>query len=197
VTALFSIFQLPIMILNVFGFIGSAVWLLVIGEWRSVVAGIFISMPAPFFLGLAALPSAIFGGPGIYFAKRGISIGVYFFSFLASIYIAALITAWCGGITFYFTNHASSRAFWPMLIWSYGVATSPWTYMAQKDESVASMLAAFFAQVAFIVMMLSIALGADLETSAQIFGVVMMIEVFFHMRLLAEMQRSGLLQIDL
>jgi hypothetical protein len=197
VPTLVSIFQLPIMILNVFGFIGSAIWLLIIGEWRSVVAGIFISIAAPFFLGLAALPSAILGGPGIYFAKRGIAIGVYFFSLLASIYIAALITAWCGGVTFYFLSHVTSHAFWPMLIWSYGVATTPWTYMAQRDGAAASMLAAFFTQVAFIVMMLSIALGASLESSAQIFSVVMMIEVFFYMRLLAEVQRSGLLQFDL
>jgi hypothetical protein len=42
-------------------------------------------------------------------------------------------------------------------------------------------------------MMLSIALGTGLESSAQVFGFVM----FFHMRLLAEMRRSGLLQIDL
>jgi hypothetical protein len=179
------------MVLNLFGFVGSAIWLLIIGEWRSVVAGLFITIAAPFFLGLAILPSLALTGPSVYFAKRGITIGVYFFSFLASIYIAALITAWCGGITFYFLSNVPSHGFWPMLIWSYGVATSPWTYMAQKDDSIGSMLAAFFAQVAFIVMMLSMAFGANLEVGAQVFGVVMAVEVLFHMRLLAEMQRSG------
>jgi hypothetical protein len=179
------------MVLNLFGFVGSAIWLLIIGEWRSVVAGLFITIAAPFFLGLAMLPSLALTGPSVYFAKRSITIGVYFFSFLASIYIAALITAWCGGITFYFLSNVPSHGFWPMLIWSYGVATSPWTYMAQKDNSIGSMLAAFFAQVAFIVMMLSMAFGANLEIGAQVFGVVMAVEVLFHMRLLAEMQRSG------
>jgi hypothetical protein len=191
---MFSIFQLPILLLNLFGFIGSAIWLLILGEWRSVVAGLVISVAAPFFLGLAALPTVLLGGPGIYFAKRGITIGVYFFGFLASVYIAALISAWCGAVTFYFLNGATKQAFWPLLVWSYGVATSPWTYMAQKDESVGSMLAAFFAQAAFIVMMIGLAFGADLASATQIFAAVMVVEVFFHMRLMADMQRAGLLE---
>jgi hypothetical protein len=153
---LVKIFQLPITILNGFGFFGAGIWLLVIGEWRSVVAGIVISILAPLLLGLAVMPSIIFGGPGIYFAKRGMTIGLYFFSFLSSVYIATIITAWCSGVTFYFMQGAPSRAFWPMLIWSYGVATSPWTYMAQREQSIPSFLAAFFTQAAFIVMMVDL-----------------------------------------
>jgi hypothetical protein len=194
---LVKIFQLPIAILNGFGFFVAGIWLLVIGEWRSVVAGIVISIVAPFFLGLAVLPSMIFGGPGIYFAKRNLTIGLYFFSFLSSIYIAVIITAWCGGVTFYFMQNVPSHAFWPMLIWSYGVATSPWTYMAQRDESIAAFLAAFFTQAAFVVMMISIALGTDLAVAAQIFALVMAVEVFFHVRLIAQAQRMGLLQAEL
>jgi hypothetical protein len=190
--AIFSIFQLPILILNVFGFIGSAVWLLILGQWRLVLVGLLMSATAPFFLGLASLPTVLLGGPGIFFAKRGITIGVYFFSFLASIYIAALISAWCGTVTFYFLNGAAKQAFWPLLIWSYGVATSPWTYMAQQDGSVASMLAAFFAQPAFIVMMIGLAFGADLTSATQIFAAVMVLEGFFHMSLVADVQREGL-----
>jgi hypothetical protein len=189
--AIFSVFQLPILILNLFGFIASAVWLLILGEWRSVLAGLAITAVAPFFLGLASLPSAALGAPGLFLAKRGTTIGLYFFGFLASVYIAALISAWCGTITFYFLNEATNRAFWPLLIWSYGVATSPWTYMAQKDGGIASMLAGFFAQAAFIVMMISLALGAGLSAASQIFGAVMVLEVIFHMRLMADVQRAG------
>ncbi|WP_315798841.1 hypothetical protein [Bradyrhizobium sp. SZCCHNRI3043] len=190
--AIFSIFQLPILVLNVFGFIGSAVWLLILGEWRLVLVGLLMSVTAPFFLGLASLPTVLLGGPGIFFAKRGITIGVYFFSFLASIYIAALISAWCGTVAFYFLKETAKPAFWPLLIWSYGVATSPWTYMAQQDGSLASMLAAFFAQAAFIVMMIGLAFGADLTSATQIFAAVMVLEVLFHMRLVADVQREGL-----
>jgi hypothetical protein len=192
---LVAIFQIPIVILNIFGFIGAAIWLLVIGQWTSVIAGIAISIAAPFFLGLALLPTMILAVPSVRFAERGFTIGLYFFTFLSSVYVALLITGWSGAITFYFLKDAPSYAFWPLLIWSYGVATSPWTYMAQRDDGVASVMAAFFAQAAYVVMMIAIIFGADLTSAAQIFSLVMMIEVVCHMRLLAEMKRAGAMQL--
>jgi hypothetical protein len=103
-------------------------------------------------------------------------------------------------ITFYFLRDAPSHAFWPLLIWSYGVATSPLSYMAQRDQSIASLYSVFFTQVAFIVMMASMALGLDLGLDLldgfQVFDLVMVVGVFFHMRLLADAQRS-LVQNDL
>jgi hypothetical protein len=143
VETLMNIFLLPIMLLNVFGFLGSAIWLLIIGQWRSVVAGIFIVFASNFVLGLALMPGFLVGAPGIYFAKRRITVGVYFFGLLSSIYTYGLITAWCGIITFYFLGDAPAGAFWPLLIWAYGVATAPWTYMAQQDQSLAAFIAAF------------------------------------------------------
>jgi hypothetical protein len=193
---LFKIFQLPIITLNLFGFIGSGIWLLVIGQWRAVVAGILSAFFAHFALGLALLPGLAFAGPGVYFAQRRITIGVYFFGFLSSLYTYVLITAWCGTVAFYFLHDAPSAAFWPLLIWSYGVATSEWTYMAQRDQSIAGFLAAFFAQVAFIAMMLAMAFGVGLASGLQAFALVMVVGVFFHMRMLAEMQRAEMLQAE-
>lgn len=186
---LIAIFQLPIIVLNFFGFIVSAIWLLVLGQWRSVVVGVVISMIAPIILGLALFPGMAVAAPATYFANRKVTIGVYFFGFLASVFIYVLISAWCGGITFYFLKDAPSRAFWPLLIWSYGVATSPWTYMAQKDGAPTAFLAAFFAQAAFIMMMVCVLFGLDVEDGFQVFALVMMVGVVFHMRLLAEVLR--------
>jgi hypothetical protein len=188
---LFKIFHLPIMILNTFGFIGSALWLLIIGQWRSVVAGIFVFIVANFTIGLALLPGLALGAPGIYFARRRITIGVYFFGLLSSIYTYVLITAWCAGVTFYFIRDAPTGAFWPLLIWAYGVATAPWTYVAQQDGSIAGFIAAFFMQVAYIVMLAAIALGVSLSAAVDVFGVVMAVGVITQMRMLAEANRMG------
>jgi hypothetical protein len=195
-SALVTIFQFPIVLLNLFGFIGSAIWLLLVGRWKEVLIGIIASVVAPFLLGLALLPSFLVGAPAIYFAKRRFTLGLYFFSLLSSTYICAIIVTWCGGVLFFFLRDASSNAFWPLLIWSYGVATSPWTYMAQKDESPASVMAAFFTQVAFIVLMAAVALGASLESAVQIFTLIMVIEIFFHMHLIVQLNRAGLLESD-
>lgn len=191
---LVNIFLLPIMILNVFGFFGSSIWLLVIGQWRSVVAGIFVFFISNFVLGLALMPGLLVGAPGIYFAKRRITIGVYLFGFLSSLYTYVLITAWCGAITFYFLHDAPAGAFWPLLIWAYGVATAPWTYMAQRDESIAAFIATFFMQVAYIVMMVALAFGISLPSAADVFGLVMAVGVITQMRMLAEANRMGVLE---
>jgi len=188
---LITIFQLPIIILNFFGFIIAGIWLLVIGQWSSVIAGILTVIAASFLLSIALLPGMIIGAPGVYFANRRVTIGVYFFGFLASVYTYAVITVWCGGVTIYFLRDAPSHAFWPLLVWSYGIATSPWTYMAQKEQSVTAFLAAFFTQAAFIVMMVCVALGLDLLSAMQVFVLVIAAGVIFHMRVLAEAHRSG------
>jgi hypothetical protein len=140
------------------------------------------------------MPGLALGAPGIYFAKRRVTIGVYLFGLLSNIYIYILITAWCGAVTFYFLHEASAGAFWPLLIWAYGVATAPWTYMAQKDQSPAAFVAVFYMQVAYIVMMATIALGVSIHGAINIFGIVMAVGVITQMRLLAEANRLGLLQ---
>lgn len=193
---LLNIFQLPIIVLNVFGFLVSIVWLLVVGQWTAVLSGLVIVMCATFVLGFALLPTMLIAAPGIYFAKRKVTIGVYLFGFLASVYVYAIVAAWCSSVTFYYLGSAPRHAFWPLLLWSYGIATSPWTYMAQKDPAPNSVLVGFFAQVAYIVMMVSIVLGADLASATQIFMLVTAVGVFFHMRLLAEMQRAQFLLTD-
>jgi hypothetical protein len=177
---LVKIFELPIIILNVFGFFGSAIWLLIIGQWRSVIGGIAAFFISNFVLGLALTPGLLIAAPGVYFAKRRITIGVYFFGFLSSLYTYALITAWCGAITFYFLSNVPVGAFWPLLIWAYGVATAPWTYMAQQDQSVGAFIAAFFMQVASIVMMGALAFGASLAGAENLFGLVMVLGVITH-----------------
>jgi hypothetical protein len=178
----------------VFGFFGSAIWLLVIGQWRSVVAGVVVSFSSTFFLGLALMPGMLVEAPGIYFAKRRITIGVYFFGLLSSIYTYGLIAAWCGVVTFYFLSEAPAGAFWPLLILAYGTATAPWNYMAQRGQSVADFEATFFMQVAYIVMMVALAFGASFGTASDVFGLVLVVGVITHMRMLAEMTRMRMLE---
>jgi hypothetical protein len=191
--ALVAIFQFPIMILNIFGFAVSAIWLLFIGEWKVVIVGLVVSVFAPKFLGFALLFGMIVDLPAHYFAKRGVAVGVYFFQFLSSAFTYIIIGSWCGAVIFACIHNAPPHAFWPLLIWSYGVATSPWSYMAQVDQGIASILGVFFTQAAFIVLMVCVAFGMDVSDAFQVFCLVLVIGVIFHMRLVAEAQRYGAL----
>jgi hypothetical protein len=194
--ALMALFRVPIFLLNAFGLVVSGVWLLAIGEWRAVLLGLVTMLVAPFLLGLALLPVAAIGAAGIYFAKRGLTIGLYVVGLLASIYTYVLIGGWCGGVVFQYMQNAAPKSFWPLLIWSYGVATSPWSYLAKRDQALPSFLAAFFAQVAFIILIIAIASGVHLNDALQIFALVLIVGVVFHMRLLAQASQAGFLDVQ-
>ena len=185
-----TIFQRPIMLLNIFGVMGSAIWLLVIGKWASVVNGIIASMIGHFLLFFLLPLGFLFAAPMAWALRRGIAIGVYFFGFLLSVYTYFVISVWCRGVIINSMEGVSAGAFWPMLIWSYGVATSPLTYMAWKDNGIAAHMAAFFMQAAYIVMMVAMAFGADLTTGAQAFYLVVIVGIFFHMQIFVEMRRA-------
>jgi hypothetical protein len=194
---LFNIFQVPILILNFFGFFVSGIWLLVIGQWRMVVAGFLSIVVANFAIGIALLPGAILAGPAVYMAKKRITIGLYFFGFLSAIYTYTVITAWCGAVTFTLLRDAPSGALWPLLIWAYGITTAPWTLMARREGSITALLAGLMVQVAYIVMMGAIALfGVDLVGGMNAFTGVIAIGVILHMRMLVDMRRAGMLEMD-
>src|SRR3546814_10912699 len=81
------------------------------------------------------------------------------------------------------------------LIWSYGAATGPIAYLAQKDMQSGNgygALAAFFSQVAFILVMLAILFFDPTGYSVAItFAVVMAIGMFLQLAIAyAESRRS-------
>jgi hypothetical protein len=184
------------MILNSIGFLGSLVWLLIVGQWKAVGLGLLITVFAPFLLGFAVLPGMIFAAPGAYFANRKNTIGTYFFGFLSALYIFFVIGVWCSGIAYYFLHDAPRNAFWPLLLWSYGVATSPWTYMAQKENSIPAIISAFCAQAAFIVMMTCVLFGMNLIDAFQVLFLVLAIGVLFQMKILSEARKAEMLYSD-
>ena len=54
---------------------------------------------------------------------------------ISSLYTAALIAAWGIGIlAYFFRSRATAHSIIPLLIWSYGVASGPWSFLASKDQ---------------------------------------------------------------
>jgi hypothetical protein len=91
------------------------------------------------------------------------------------VYTAALVTGWCVWVLQLYLQHADRRSFRPLLLWSYGTATGPGTWLASKDrDSPASVITATAAQLGYIVMMLMAAfLSVTVLDVAIAFGIVM------------------------
>jgi hypothetical protein len=163
-------------ILNLLGGIVSGIWLVVQHDWGTVVAGIALFFCSTWILAIALLPSVLLAVPAAYLADKGKTLGVIFFGGLSSLYVLALLSVWCCGMLFLFTVHATSANLIPRLIWSSGVATGPWAYMASKDQGgdgqgFGSTMSVFFAEVAYVVVMLvTIFAGVTLLEALAIFG---------------------------
>ena len=74
---------------------------------------------------------------------------------ISSLYTAALIAAWGIGILYFFASRATAHSIIPLLIWSYGVASGPWSFLASKDQQGGgneySAMSTFFFQVGYVV----------------------------------------------
>jgi hypothetical protein len=152
-----STFAIPILILNLLGGIVSGVWLAILHDWNPIIIGVSVFILSTFLISIVLMPSMIFIVPaGICIKNRNI-FGALFWGALNNIYTIGIITLWCCGVLFTFMKDASGSNFLPRLIWSYGIATGPWAYLASKEnDNFASSNGTFMAELAYIVVMIII-----------------------------------------
>ncbi len=142
------------------------------------------------------MPSVLLAAPAVYFAERGKTLGLVFFSALSSLYTLALIAVWCFGALFLFVKDASAANLIPRLIWSYGVATGPWGSMALKEEGpddrgFAATFAVFLAQLAYLVIMLLVIFSSITWIGAlRVFGAFMLVALAIQMTVFVLVQRE-------
>lgn len=162
-----------------FGGVVSGIWLAILGEWGLIGYGILALLVSGIGLGLAMAPGLIFVVPAAVMLEKGNKIGGYFFGLLSTIYTFGILTAWCILVLVYYTKHADVDSIIPVLIWSYGIATGPIAWLAQKglqSGNEYAMITTFFIAVAYILTILAILLaGVSLLNILILFGVVMSI----------------------
>lgn len=197
ISAILEVISVPLMLLNLLGGVVAGVWLVILGEWGTVGLGIVFFVASTVLLGIALLPSVLLMVPAARFAERGKTAGLIVFGALSSIYVLALITIWCCGVLYLFVNNADAGNLIPKLIWSYGIATGPWVYMASKeeyssDEGLASFLTTFLAELAYLVIMLLIIFSSlTLLKAIQIFAAFMLVCLLAQTTLTVIMQRES------
>lgn len=138
------------------------------------------------------MPSTLlFDAPASYFENRGRRSAANFFAFLNVLYTYVVMAVWCVGVLVYFVNRAEASSVIPMVVWSYGVAVAPWSWLAQKDQgNWASALSLFFAEVGYIVMMLMVLLLRVTVADVMLaFAAVLVIGLIVQFKMLVTMQR--------
>lgn len=156
VMGLVNVLLVPLMVLDVFGGVVSGIWLLIIGDWRSVLLGIGIVIVSSFSLSILMLPSLLFAGLAALGKRGGRIIAVV----LSLLYIGAIIVIWCSVVLFLFGRQLSPKNLVPVMIWSHGVAVGPWAYLASHEDNPHSMLSTFFADLGYVVVLLMVFFGS-------------------------------------
>ncbi len=150
--AIVAAFAMPLMLLNLLGGIISGLWLAILGEWNPLLIGVLGCIVSPFLLGIVLIPNLLLAAPAILLIERNKNFSAMILFLLSQIYIYSVVVVWCLMVFYFFISKANYETFWPLLIWSYGVATGPWSYFAQKDNGNASFITTFFAQFSYFVM---------------------------------------------
>lgn len=164
-TKLITILGVPFSILNAFGGIVAAIWLIAIGDWKTLIVGVVLVVFSSHSIAILMLPGAAFSVIAAAVGAKTNMRGMMFYSaaFINNLYIVVVITVWCIGVlmifmALYSKAHASSIS--PYLLGSYGPALGVWQYLAVKEGSgpglqgIGSITIVFFAQVAYVVVML-------------------------------------------
>lgn len=145
-----------ITILNGVGIIGAGIWLAIAGDWWAIGYGIVAMITAHFAVGLLMIPSFLLAAPGMRLMETGRRGAARLLMAASSLYVNVLMVAWCVFVTAFYMGHQRAASAFPVMLWSYGVACSPWTYLASKDQQAGggnefSLLACIFLQAGYIV----------------------------------------------
>ena len=176
--ALVLLLTLPFVILNFLGGIVSGVWLAILGEWWAIGYGVLSLFVSTFILSLVLLPGVAIATPAMMLLEKGRVVLAFPFILLSQIYTYVVISAWCLFVLYFFMSRSNSETYWPLLIWSYGVALGPWMYMAQKEAKGgtgdASAMTTIFAQLSYVAVALVLVFrGGTIVNLAMVFGGIM------------------------
>jgi len=177
-----NLLVIPLALMNSLGGVLAGIWLAILGQWGSIGYGILFLIGSAIALSIAMAPGLLLAAPAAIFHEKGKMLAAFAFGFLSSLYTVAVLTVWCIAVLFFFMKRADASSIIPTLLWSYGVATGPIAWLAQKELQAGnefSMVSSFFAQLAYLLVVLALLFtGVTLLDVLEIFGVVMVISLF-------------------
>lgn len=150
--ALIALLVVPIILLNFLGGIVSGIWLIIIGDWGTFLSGLAYMLFGAFGLSILMFPGLALALPVVKLLESGREKMALLVGLPSLLWTYGLLTISCVWV-FSWVMASAENATVPYLLWSYAVATAPWTYMAQKDAQAGNDSAAhtaFFAQLGMI-----------------------------------------------
>lgn len=156
IRTILSLISIPVMLLNFGGGIVGGIWLIILGDWSLIGLGVASMFVSSFGLALVLMPSMLFAGPGALALDRRKYVIGSLCLLLANVWTLAVMTVWCVGcFHLVLGSYYHGGSIWPFLLWAYGMATGPWTYMAARggSDEIGSRVSAFGACIGAMAIM--------------------------------------------
>lgn len=189
-----------LLILNALGGIVSGIWLTLIGQCWALGVGLVCLFVSHFLVGILLMPSLLFDVPAATLFERGKQGVATVLAGVSNLYTAGLIAVWGIGVLYFFASRATADSVIPLLIWSYGVAIGPWSFLASKDLQAGgnecSAMATFFLQVGYVVAIVLVLVSRSLAPGAFVLAAAMGINWLLHMTLMCAQLRAESLMRD-
>jgi hypothetical protein len=149
------------MVLNIFGVAVGVIWLVIIGKWVVLGVGLLSMFFSASVIGFVLIPGTLINLVAAPFLGKRLWFVGFPFLLAGSIYSDAIIGAWCFGAVVFFVGEAGADATLPALLWAYGVAIWPLSYMTQMSSGrdgagFADVLITFAAQLAVVLMAIDV-----------------------------------------
>ncbi len=155
ISSLISLTLVPIVLLNYFGVIIGAIWLLATGNWEIVVGSIIIYFISSFILALVMMIPLPIQLLGVHLGNKGYHKLMIILSFIGLMITSFICTYWVLYIlSLAFTFHDELNiSIIPLLLLGYALATAPFVKMAQGEDkdSAGTFVTLFVLQITFII----------------------------------------------
>lgn len=131
--ALIAVLMLPIIVLNVLGGIIGGIWLLINGDWGTFFRGLGYMFFGAFAVSILLLPGMALAVPMAKLLEDRREKLAFVVALPALLWTYGAVMISCLWVFSWIMSRVEGSPI-PYLLWSYAVATAPWSYMAQKDS---------------------------------------------------------------
>lgn len=129
---------LAFVVLNVSAGLIAPIWLLYLGDWQTVVAGVAGLVLGPLVISIGLAPSTLLLIPLSNAIERGsltAAVVAAITNHLNILIVMSILTLLVYSVA---CNKAEDQTIFPYLLWAYAVATGPWIYAAAKESQIDS-----------------------------------------------------------
>lgn len=183
----------PIILLNVFGGVASAIWLGASGEWSAVGIGLGAIFFGAIAISLLMIPGIIFAVPAVKAFDSGNITLAKILTALSLSYTFGIFSLWGYFVYLYFIENIPWDLRFPGVVWSYAVVTASVGFLASKerDNPHSQTSAAIFSLTCIIAMFVAYNVRYDSSGLFWVFAVGAGASLFFSMAAVNDATRYG------